>query len=31
MDLSKLYAKALQFDFLTVEEGVKLFNDALAG
>src|ERR1700761_726886 len=28
MDLSKLYAKALQFDFLTVEEGVKLFNEA---
>ena len=28
MDLSKLYSKALQFDFLTVEEGVKLFNDA---
>src|SRR5579863_3844701 len=28
MDLSKLYAKALQFDFLSVEEGVKLFNDA---
>ncbi len=28
MDLSKLYAKALQFDFLTVEEGVALFNEA---
>ena len=28
MDLSNLYAKALQFEFLTVEEGVTLFNDA---
>ncbi len=28
MDLSKLYAKALQFDFLTVEEAVFLFQQA---
>jgi cyclic dehypoxanthinyl futalosine synthase len=28
MDLSKLYLKALQFDFLTTEEGVALFNEA---
>jgi len=28
MDLSILYNKALQFDFLTVDEGVTLFNNA---
>jgi hypothetical protein len=28
MDLSVLYAKALRFDFLTVEEAVELFNHA---
>ena len=28
MDLSKLYDRALKFDFLTVEEGVALFNEA---
>ena len=28
MDLSKLYTKALQFDFLTVEEGVALFSNS---
>jgi cyclic dehypoxanthinyl futalosine synthase len=28
MDLSKLYLKALQFNFLTTEEGVALFNEA---
>src|SRR5450432_132491 len=28
MDLPDLYSKALQFDFLTVEEGVALFNHA---
>jgi cyclic dehypoxanthinyl futalosine synthase len=28
MDLPNLYTKALQFDFLTVEEGVALFNHA---
>src|ERR1700761_255298 len=28
MDLSKLYARALRFEFLTVEDGVTLFNNA---
>ncbi len=28
MELSKLYESASNFDFLTVEEGVKLFNEA---
>ena len=28
MDLSNLYTKALQFEFLTVDEGVMLFHDA---
>jgi cyclic dehypoxanthinyl futalosine synthase len=28
MDLSKLYSRALQFEFLSVEEGVALFQDA---
>src|ERR1700693_2633310 len=28
MNLSGLYEKALQFEFLTVDEGVMLFNEA---
>src|SRR6476619_820455 len=28
MDLAKLYEKALQLDFLSVEEGVTIFNEA---
>ena len=28
MDLAKLYEKALQLDFLSVEEGVTIFNQA---
>ena len=28
MDLAELYAKALEFEFLTVEEGVYLFQHA---
>jgi cyclic dehypoxanthinyl futalosine synthase len=31
MDLTQLYNKALNFDFLTVAEGVQLFNEAPLG